>query len=190
MSNEAIITNAAGTYTQLVFAEHDDDFVGGAPATAANSLIGSNPGNVQLDLTGMATDVFWQSAKADFGATRAPLYRCDACIEFVSTFPVDGETFDFYWAASNSATPANGNATDVTGADEAYAETAGLLGQLTFIGSLICSLDAVVKGHVGFIVPTLRYGSLVVGNKTAVNTGAEGDMDETHIVLTPVTYGT
>ena len=190
MSNEANITNAASLYTQLVFADHTTDFTGGAPATASVSFIGSNPDNVQMDLTGLVTDAFWQSDKADFGATRAPLYRCDAAIEFVSTFPVDGETVDIYWAASNSATAANGNATDILGADGTLVETDGLLAQLQYIGSLVLSNDAVCKGHVGFLVPSLRYGTLVFGNKSTITMNGAAGMDETHIVLTPVSYGT
>jgi hypothetical protein len=186
MSNEAIITNAAGLYTTLVFGDHATATV---PATAANVLYGSNVDVVgQFDPGALATDAFWQSVKVDFGATRAPLYRCDACIDFTGAAATVAETIDFYWAASSSSVAANGNATDITGLDATYVENASLLAQLQYIGSLTCSADTVVKGHVGFLVPSLRYGSLVVGNKNT--TAFDATPVETHIVLTPVSYGT
>lgn len=184
MSNEAIITNASGIYTTLVIADHATDF---SPA-AANILYGANASNVQFDPAALVTDAFWQSDKADLGATRAPLYRCDACIDFTALAATVDQTVDFYWAASNSATAANGNATDITGADGTYVENAALLAQLQYIGSLMCSADLVVKGHVGFLVPSLRWGTLVVGNKNT--TSFDATPAETHIVLTPVSYGT
>lgn len=184
MSNEAVITNASGLYTTLVIADHATDF---SPATA-NILYGSNTTNVQFDPGALATDGYWQSAKADLGATRAPLYRVDACIDFTAAAATVDMDVVFYWAASNSSTAANGNATDITGTDATYAENSALLSQLQYIGALTCSADTVVKGHVGFVVPTLRWGSLVVGNLNT--TSFDGTPAETHIVLTPVSYGT
>jgi len=185
MANEQLISNPDA---QLLFADHATDF-GAAPTTAANSLIVGTPTDVQIDLTGIATDAFWQSAKADFGATRSPLYRMDACIEFTSA-AVAGEYVDFFWAASNSGTAGTGNAANITGADGSYTETNDLLAQLTYIGSLTCDAATIVIGFVGFLIPSLRYGSLVVGNRNTTSLAGAGVMDETHIVLTPMTQGT
>ena len=170
--------------TQLLFADHATDF-GAAPATAANSLVVGTPVDVQMDLTSLAASGGGhQSAKtADLGVSRDHLFRVDACIEF-AVAPTDGNTVDFYWASSPSATAGTGNPTDITGTDAAYVDTSGLLSQLTYIGSLSCSADTVVIGEVGIFTPFHRYGSLVVINNAAQAFGAA--MDETHISVMPI----
>ena len=99
----------------------------------------------------------------------------------------EGETVDFYWAASPSPTAGVGNPGGVTGSDAAYTDTSGLLGQLAYIGSLTTSTALLATGLVGFCQPTHRYGSLVVINNSAADT-LHTAMDETHITFTPVTY--
>ena len=186
MSNEAIITNNSGIYTSIVFGDWTTADV---PATATHQMYdGNSVTQGQFDPGALATDAFWQSVKIDFGATRAPLYRVDACIDFTGAAATVDETVDFYWAASSSSTAANGNATDITGTDATYVENDSLLAQLQYIGSLTCSADTIVKGHVGFLVPSKRYGSLVVGNKNT--TSFDSTPVETNIAFTPVSYGT
>ena len=177
--------------TQLLYADHGTDF-GAAPATAGNSLIIGSPTDVQIDLTGVAASGgARQSAKSgDLGATRDFIIRVDACLEF-ETAPTDGENVDFYWAGSPSSTAATGNGGGVTGSDSAYTDTSGTLAELTYIGSLICRNNVICIGEVGVFVPYHRYGSLVVVNNAdqALRSTATA-MDETHITLTPITYGT
>lgn len=193
-SNETLIVNPDSSC--LVFADHDTDFTGGAPATAAESLIpaGLTITQVQIDLTTRATDEAVESDKADFGATRSPIYRVDAAIEFVSTFPIDGEIVEFYWGPSHASVAANGNPAGLVGVADTdaqeYSDTAGLLAQLDYIGSLTLSNEAIVSGKVGFLVPSKRYGGLIVINKSTIGTNSAAGMDETHIVFTPMTYGT
>lgn len=186
MASEALIKY--GT-TQLLFADHATDF-GAAPATAANSLIIGTPSDVQLDLTGVAASGGARhSAKSgDLGATRAPLYRVDACLEF-ETAPADGGAVDFYWAASPSGTAGTGNPGGVTGSDAAFTDTAGNLGEMNYIGSLKVRNNVIAIGYVGVFVPEHRYGSLVVVNNasTALRSTATA-MDETHITATPIIY--
>lgn len=174
--------------TQLLFADHAADF-GAAPATAANSLIIGTPTDVQIDLTGVAASGGARASTktGDLGATRDPLYMVDACIEF-AVAPTDGDTVDFYWAGSPSATAGTGNPAALTGSDAAFTDTSGLLGQMQYIGSLSCRNNVLNIGHVGFLVPHHRYGILVVVNNADQALAGAGSMDETHITLTPITY--
>lgn len=174
---------------QFMFADHAADF-GASPATAANSLLVGSQTDVQLDLTGVAASGgARQSAKSgDLGSARPPLFRVDACVEF-ETAPTDGGTVDFYWGGSPSATAGTGNPAGCTGSDAAFTDTSGNLGQLTYIGSLSCRNNVINIGEVGILVPQHRYGILVVVNNAdqALRSTATA-MDETHIVLTPLTY--
>ena len=173
--------------TQLLFADHSGDF-GAAPTTAANSLIIGTPTDVQIDLTGVAaTNGSRASAKTgDLGATRAPLYRVDACMESASA-PTDGNVFSFYWGSSPSSTAATGNPGGLTGSDAAVTYAEGLVAQLTFIGDLAVRNNVINIGYVGTFVPEHRYGILLVVNRTdqALRSVATA-MDETHITLTPI----
>jgi hypothetical protein len=184
MASEALIKY--GT-PQLLFADHATDF-GAAPTTAANSLILGTPTDVQIDLTGLsASGGGRQSDKTgDLGATRPPLYKVDACIEFESA-PTTGNTVDFYWGGSPSGTAGTGNPAALTGSDAAFTKTVGLLGELKYIGSLICRANVICIGHVGYLVPEHRYGILVIVNNaaTAFRSTATA-MDETHITFTPI----
>jgi len=176
--------------TQLLVADHATDF-GAAPTTAANSLIIGTPTDIQIDMTSLAASGGGrQSAKsASLGSTEhTPAYRVDACIEFALA-PTDGDVVDFYWAPSPSATAGTGNGGGVTGSDSAYTDTAGTLGQLQYIGSLVCQNTTTNIGYVGNIVPVQEYGTLVVINNADQAFAGAGAMDETHITLTPWTYG-
>lgn len=184
MANELYIQNG----TQILFADHSTDF-GAAPATAANSIILGTPTDVQIDMTSLAASGgARQSAKADLGAdlARGTFIRVDACVEHVSTYPVDGESMVFYWAPSHSATAATGNPGKATGSDAAYTPSIGGNAQMIRIGSLSCQLTQFNIGYVGDFLPAFRYGSLIVINNTAVNMHTV--MDEAHITLTPVVY--
>ena len=180
MASEALIKYG----TQLLFADHATDF-GAGPATGGYSLIISTPTDVQIDLTSVAASGGGrQSAKTgDLGATRAPFYRFDACIEF-ATAPTDGNNVDFYWAGSPSSTAATGNGGGVTGSDSAYTDTTGTLGELTYIGSLMCRNNVICIGEIGTVHLNHRYGTLVVINNA--DQALATAMDETHITMTPI----
>jgi hypothetical protein len=135
---------------------------------------------VALTLSGVANGSGRQSAKADLGATRAPLYALYGC------------TVDYYWAPSTSGTTATGNVAGNNGTDAAA--PGGALGSITLaeflkwcvpIGSLVVHDGAVVQnGFVGYLRPAFRYGQLIVVN----NSGDvfETDDVEAHQVLLPV----
>lgn len=186
MSNEALILNDVSVTPQILFADHATDF-GSAPATAANSLILGTATDCQIDTTSLAASGgSRQSAKFDFGASRAPLYRLDACVELATT-GVDNEFIDFYLGGSPSGTAGTGNPAGLTGSDAAFTETDGLLGKLQKIGPLWVHAATLIIGYVGLVVPQHRYGILVVENSCADAFAAT--VDEIHFTLTPITYG-
>lgn len=180
MANEVLLKQGS----QWLFADHATDF-GAAPATAANSLIVGTPTDVQLDLTGVAASGGARaSAKATLSTPWASMWSCDACLEF-ETAPTDGGYVEFFWAASPSSTAGTGNPAGLTGADEAHTDSAGTLGQMIRIGSLLVRNNVINIGHVGILTPPYEYGMLVIVNQadTALRSTATA-MDETHIVLT------
>ncbi|MCP4091519.1 MAG: hypothetical protein GY746_17285 [Gammaproteobacteria bacterium] len=179
-------SNVQNTGTQILFADHATDF-GAAPATAANTLVVGTPTDVQIDTTSLgASGGARQSAKVDLGTPRPSLYKVSACLEHAAT-PTDGDTVSFYWAASANSTAATGNVGSVTGSDAAYTETDGSLAQLQYIGSMTLQAGTINIGHIGFLMPSQRYGSLVMENNDSTAFGAAAD--ETHIVFDPVVYG-
>jgi len=134
----------------------------------------NTPTAVQLDLGGtVGNGTARQATKADLGLRRAISYNVTASLEF-ATAPAPGDTVDFYWAPSHSATAGKGNMGQTTGVDGAYAGGAQTLAEglkkLMFIGSLVLSEDATTFVHTGFIgvfSPSDRYGNLVVHNNGA-----------------------
>lgn len=180
MANEVLVKQGI----QLLFADHATDF-GAAPATAANSLIIGAPTDVQLDLTGVAASGgARQAAKADLTTPWGREWELAACLEF-ETAPADGGTVEFYWAPSPSSTAGTGNPGGTTGADAAFTDSTGNLGEMIRIGILTVRNNVIAIGHVGILRPPFQYGNLVVVNQasTALRSTATA-MDETHITLT------
>ncbi len=184
MANE-VLTKVG---TQLIFANHDDDFVGGAAGT---SLEQAGATDVQIDLTGIADGAAWQSAKADLTATRAREFSVMAALEFAAG-PDVGGSVEMWWAPSPDATAGNGNPGGVAGADLAWTGTAAgaaltSVVQLQFIGAFACELDltgTVQVAYVGTFAPAERYGTLVVFNKSGQ--AFHSDAVEIHIVFNPI----
>ena len=129
----------------------------------------------QINVTDLAAAAARQSAKLDFGATRATLY--DVRINFeIAADPSAGGSVDLYMSPSHSGTADVGNVGHCTGADAAYVAAAGytlaeLLKHLHFIGSAPVAVqndgDGVQSAHVGVFSPTDRYGCLVVVNSAS-----------------------
>lgn len=172
--------------TQLVFADHGTDFVGGAAKTSLE-VAGTD---VQLDLTSVADTAGRESAKVDLTATRAARYSVMASFEFAAT-PVTGEAVELYWAPSPISTAANGNPMNIDGVDAVAPSGIGTLAELVavcqFIGVFVCTNDAtaaVQTGFVGTFSPAERYGILIVKNESGA--AFHSDAIETHIVLTPI----
>lgn len=180
MANEVLVKSGL----QFLFADHATDF-GAAPATAANSLIIGAPTDVDMDLTGVAASGgARESDKLDLTTPWSGLWTVDACLEF-ETAPADAGLVHFYWGASPNSTAGTGNPGALTGVDAAVTDTAGLLGQLQYIGALTVRNNVINIGHVGVFTPVFQYGILVVVNQasTALRSSAPA-MDETHIVMT------
>lgn len=183
MANEVLLKVG----TQISFADHGTDFVGGAAKT---SLEQGTPTDVQIDLTSVADTAGRESAKVDLGATRAAEYSVMASMEFAAT-PVTGELVELYWAPSPDATAANGNPMNIDGADAAAPSGIGTLAELVdvcqFIGAFVCTNDpttAVQTGYVGKFSPAERYGILIVKNESGA--AFHSDAVETHIVFNPI----
>lgn len=168
------------TGTPIVVADATDWPVGGAH--------GFGNDDYQLDLTSIANAAARQSAKIDFGATRARLYAIAVGLEF-AVAPTAGSVVEFYLSPSASATAGTGNDGGAGGTDAAYkaAEEAEWKKQLIHIGSLVCTADAttvVQIQHLGFFTPPERYGSIVVVNNSAQ--ALHSDAVEMFVALIPI----
>ena len=172
--------------TQFSFADHAGDF---APA-AANDLEQGTPTNVQLSLASVANNAARQSAKFDFGATRARKYSCMAAFELAAT-PTAGNVIEVWLMPSPDATAANGNPGAASGSDAAYSGYSSNLEasiiQGLQIGVFVVTAQAtgtVQIAYVGCVSPPERYGSLIVSNKSGA--AFHSDDVECHVVLTPI----
>ena len=172
--------------TQLLFADHSGDF-GAAPGTAANSLIVGSPTDVQMHCTGVAAAAGRESAKtaslAHTGSAWPIEWVLGACTEHVAT-PSAGETVEFYWNASPSATAGTGNSGGATGLDSAY--TVAGKTQLILIGVLTLRAAVInIDADCGRLWMPHLYGSLVVVNVCPTK-AMFTDMVEQHFTLTPI----
>lgn len=183
MANEVLVKVG----TQISFADHGTDWAGGGAKT---SLEQGTPLDVQIDLTTLADAGGRESAKFDFGATRAAQYSCMAAIEADATGFTTGQTIDFYLASSPDSATANGNPGQIDGVDAAAPSGAGTLAELLlqciFIGSLVVenTVSTIQVGSVGVFSPPERYGILIV-----VNNGGQAflnDAVEHHVVFNPI----
>ncbi len=176
--------------TQIIFADHATDFVGGLAKTSLE--VGTpTPTDVQIDLTSLGDDAGRESAQVDLGAGRAPRYSVMASIEAGSSPLITGERIDFYWAASPETTASDGNPGQIDGVDAVAPSGVGTLDELlsvcVLIGSLVVENTAstVQTGTVGILVPSERYGILIVVNRGGAT--LETDAIESHVVFNPIT---
>lgn len=182
----ATVTATVGT--QIRF------FVTGSfsPADVATNWTIGTPTDVVLTCASVADGAARQSDKFDFGANRAPAYECLGCVDFTGETPTAAEVVQYYFAPSTITTQGSGNVAGNSGADGAAPD--GALGSITlaeflkqcqFIGNLIVHDGAVVQnGFVGVLVPTQRYGQLVIVNESG--DAFEADDVEMHQVLNPI----
>lgn len=175
--------------TQICFADHAGDF----SPTAANSLEISTPTDVEMNPGALANTSYYQSAKADLGATRPIAYEVLMAVELAAT-PTAGTTIDVYWSPSTSGTAGNGNLAGVSGAKGSYtgisSNAAAAIKQADYVGSLVLTADAtttVQRGVVSpFFVPSGRYGSLVIHNQSGA--AFHSDDAEFHVVFNPIEH--
>jgi len=188
MANKVLVTEIDATPPQITFADFGGDF---SPAAATDLRHASAVDtDVQITLAALANAAARQSAKVDLSANRAREYHVRAAFEIAAT-PTAGNVIELYWAPSQHATAANGNAANVTGADAAYAGYAANLAaavkQLIFIGAFVCTANAtatVQVAEVGVFAPPERYGSLIVKNESAAAIHAN-DI-QCHVVFDPI----
>jgi len=158
------------------------------PGTALNDIEAGTPTDVDWNMDGLTTNQARESDKVDLGANRAAGYAVTVAMEW-ATAPVAGETFDIYWASSPVLTAGTGNPGYVAGTDADYTGTPGTLAeglaQLIYVGSLICSVDAVTQVQVvnGYFRPPHRHGMLVGHNNTSDTTG---DTVESAVAFDPI----
>lgn len=173
-----------GNGTPIILADTTDH----AP-TAGSTLGGTRTD--QIDLTSLAAGAYRQSAKVDFGLTRAREWICRAAFEPASA-PAAGGAVEVFVGFSDSATAADSNPGNLSGSDGAYngygaasTDADECIGQLVRIGQVVASADAdIMVGEVGIFVPALRYGSIVVRNGLSV--AFLGDAVEMSIHLIPI----
>lgn len=90
-----------------------------------------------------------------------------AAFEFADA-PAATGTVDIYWAPSPSSGAGDDNPYLITGVDAAVVETASMLGQLQFIGSVpVQAVADVVFSKVFITTFAMRYGTLLVHNNTS-----------------------
>ncbi len=182
MANEVLVKVG----TQISFGDHAGDFVGGATKTSIE-VAGTD---VQLALTGLASGLGRESAKFDFGATRAAAYSILGTLEF-ATAPETGELFNLYLAPTSNSVAANGNIQSIDGVDAAapsgHSTLKELIDACMWIGSFMCSADAtatVQNMFGGVFSPPERYGILIAVNNTSDD--IHSDDIECNIVFNPI----
>jgi len=171
--------------TPIVWAD-ETDYAGGSQVGGTRTH--------DLDLTNLLFSEARQGEKADLGATRAARYAITLCVEFKSgEAPESGETVDLYWGPSGSITAGTANQGGLAGTDAAYTGTSGdsladSLKQLVFVGSLICTADAVgVPQRQTFVFsPPTRYGQPVVVNNTDAEDLNDADAEEMYVRMVPL----
>ncbi len=174
--------------TQISFGDHAGDFVGGATKTSIEIGV---PTDVQLALVSVAAGAGRESAKFDFGATRARAYSIECALEF-ATAPVTGEVVNLYLAPTPESVAANGNVQSIDGVDAAAPSGHSTLKELTdacmWIGSGVCSADATATVQTmwcGTFSPPERYGILIFVNDTSDAIFATDDI-ECNVVFNPI----
>ncbi len=181
MANEILIKED----TPIVWAD-ETDYAGGAQVGGTRTL--------DLDLTDLLFSAARQGVKADLGATRAARYAITLAVEFkTGEAPESGETVDLYWGPSGSVTAGTANEGGLVGTDAAYTGTAGdsladSLKQLLFIGSIVCTADAVgvVQRQTFTFSPPTRFGQPVVHNNTDAEDLNAADAEEMYIRMVPL----
>ena len=193
-TSDLLVRQQNGTPKQLVFLS-SATFTGAVvdlrDATAGNRV------TAEMNLTSLAssdtptTTAIYGSAKIDLGALWAPAYLGRAAIEFAAT-PVAGQTVELWWAGSDSATAGTNNPGGVLGTDAAYTGYSSNNGasilQCTFVGTMVVTAQATTTKQVaviaGLLRPKLRYGSLLVWNRSGA--AVHSAVVNTHIVFDPI----
>jgi len=145
-----------------------------APTVGAANYFGSR--THQLELKALGVGAYRQSTKFAFNAVRSNRWIVDAAIEPKGA-PTAGGAVNIWIGYSNSATAAEDNKANLTGADAAYvgygaaaADATEAVKLLDYVGSIMSTADdAIFTGEVGIIEPKLPYGIIVVQNNLNVS---------------------
>ncbi len=159
--------------------------------TAGLGLAGTE--TINCDFLNFLTATWLSTAKMSFATPWGRLWRVVAGFEFDAA-PTAGKTVNFFIGYSNSATAANNNPANLSGASlnpyvgygAAAADALEASKQLIPIGSLVCTADADVQiGEVGLIAPTAERAMIVMFNDSG-QTIADTDGVETSIHIIEV----
>jgi len=158
--------------------------------TGNNDLSDGSPTVVDLSLGltgGVADGAAMNSDQVDLGAVRPHEFTLIAAIEFFAAVAA-GKTIDFYWSPSANSSVGVGNPGDPDGVDGDYTGDGGgtvaeTVLQMIWIGSFVTTdLVGVQKAIVGTFAPKLRYGQLVVVNRSGATICGTDDI-ETSILM-------
>jgi len=153
--------------------------------TAGVGLTGTE--TTDFTFLNLLTATLGQSVKFSFSTPWGTRWRVVAGLEFDSA-PTAGLAVNFYIGYSDSATAANENPGNLSGAAGAYqgygadaASGVEALKQLIYVGTLICTADADVQvAEIGIITPTADNACLVIENNSG-QTIADTDGIETSV---------
>ncbi len=147
-------------------------------------------GTYAMTMASIATDAARQGVKADLGATRAARWSV-LVANNMDVAPSAGDTIEFWWYSSPSATAGTQNTGAASGTDAAYTGSAGgtvdeTKLQLEWIGALVLTPDAdgVIQSAEFEFYPKHRYGGPILVNKA--DQILEGDDDSHLITCTPI----
>ncbi len=139
---------------------------------ASEITVKNSGGTAAISLASVSNGAARQSAKIDFGASRARRYLCVVEAELAAT-PTAGNALELYMGWSNSGTAGTDNPAGLSGSDAAYTGQSSNLDasvkQLAYLGDAVVSALAtttVQRITVGIVEARTRYGCLAVYNKS------------------------
>jgi len=162
--------------------------------TAGTGLTGTR--THQLDLGGIASGAYRQSAKFDFfagGSSCPEWWFCRAAIVPASA-PTAGLSAEIFLAFSDDGTAANNNPGNLSGSDGAYTGYGGAAGdadeqiggQFLRLGAVVFSADSDTHiGDIGRFPVLARYGIVVVRN--SLNVALATSAAQMSVQLWPIT---
>lgn len=144
----------------------------GRVQSGTEKTVKNSGGDAAISLSSVANAAARQAVKLDFGATRARRYLLIFEGEFAAT-PTALNPVELYMGWSNSGTAGTDNPAGLSGTDAAYTGQSSNLDvsvkQLAYLGDATVSALAtatVQRIIVGYIEAPMRYGCLVVYNKS------------------------
>jgi hypothetical protein len=153
--------------------------------TGGNDLSSGTPTVVDLSMgltSGIADGSAMNSDQVDLGATRPDEFFVIAAIEWFAAVTA-GKSVNFYWSPSGHSTVGTGNPGIPDGVDGDWTGDGGgtvaeTVKQLIPIGKFIVTdLAGVQIAVVGSFRPMLRYGQLIIHNKSGTTLCGTDDIE-------------